>query len=82
MNEQVTYTQYRKYPNNRVFFKIISDKEWEEIQILGNNYSLHHFTAKILPFRNFINDMTFDYERNWLKIEEEEYKMILSKVEN
>ena len=80
MNKEITYPQYRKYPNNRVFFKIISEKDWEEIQILGVHHSIHYFTAKILPFRNFIEDMTFDYERNWVKIEEEEYESIKSKV--
>jgi hypothetical protein len=76
----VNYPQYRKYKNHKAYFKIISEKEWEEIQVLGSKFILHTFTVKILPDRNFIYDMTFDYENNWDKIEEEEYHEILRKV--
>lgn len=71
----ITYPQYRKYPNNKGYFKIISPSEWEEIQIIGSKHLLHHFTVNILPDRNFIHDMTFDYENNWVKIEEIEYEI-------
>jgi hypothetical protein len=74
------YPQYRKYPNNKGYFKIISDKEWEEIQVIGSKYLLHHFTVSILPDRHFINDMTFDYENSWIRIEEEEYLAIKNKA--
>ncbi|OFY87217.1 MAG: hypothetical protein A3F72_17100 [Bacteroidetes bacterium RIFCSPLOWO2_12_FULL_35_15] len=75
MNQHsITYPQYRKYPNNKAYFKIISATEWEEIQVIGSKSFLHYFTVKILPDRNFIYDMTFDYERNWVAIEESEYE--------
>jgi hypothetical protein len=77
---QGSYPQYRKYKNNKAYFKIISEKEWEEIQVLSSKYILHTFTVKILPDRNFIYDMTFDYENNWDKIGEEEYEEVLKKV--
>jgi hypothetical protein len=76
----ITYPQYRKYPNNKAYFKIVSPTEWEEIQILGSKHIYHHFTVNILPDRNFIHDMTFDYEKNWVKIEEEEYEMVKKKA--
>ncbi len=69
----ISYPQFRKYPNEKAYFKIISAKEWEEVQIIGSKSILHHFTVKILPDRNFIYDMTFDYKRNWVSIEEFEY---------
>lgn len=69
----IHYPQYRKYKNNKAYFKIISEKEWEEIQVMGNKYILHRFEVKILPDRNYIYDLTFDYENNWEQIEEEEY---------
>jgi hypothetical protein len=75
-----SYPQYRKYKNNKAYFKIISEKEWEEIQVLGTKYILHTFTVKILPDRNFLYDMTFDFENNWDQIEEDEYEEILRKV--
>lgn len=76
----MTYPQYRKYPNNKAYFKITSSTEWEEVQIIGNKHILHQFIVKIMPDRNYINDMTFDYEKNWEKIEQEEYEIQLQKV--
>jgi hypothetical protein len=80
MQESVVYPQYRKYPNNKAYFKISSSTEWEEIQIIGSTYILHHFTVRILPDRNYIYDMTFDYYKNWVKIEEEEYQEIKENI--
>lgn len=76
MQASIAYPQYRKYPNNKAYFKIISPTEWEEIQVIGSKYILHQFSVKILPDRNYIEDMTFDYEKNWVKIEEGEYEKI------
>ena len=76
MNVEITYPQYRKYRNNKSYFKIFSSNEFEEIQLLGTKKSIHLFKAKILPDRNFIYDMTFDHENSWLKIESEEYNKV------
>ena len=80
LTTEVIYPQYRKYKNNKSYFKIIAKDEFEEIQILGTNYTLHHFKAKILPDRNFISDMLFDYENHWDVIKEEEYVFIKTKT--
>lgn len=77
----VTYPQYRKYPHGRTYFKIISNSEFEELQILGNECSIHHFAAKILPDRNYIYDLTFDYEKYWVAIDEAEYEAVRSKCQ-
>jgi len=50
----ITYPQYRKYSNNKSFFKIISPEIFEEIQVLGKKKRLHKFEAKILPQKNII----------------------------
>ena len=68
----MSYPQYRKYAHERTYFKIISADAWEEIHVMGKKYVLHHFKAAILPDRNYIYDLTFDYEKNWIKIEEGE----------
>lgn len=75
MNEKIHFPQYRKYKNEKSLFKINSLTEWEEIQIIGTKKMVHHFTVKIMPDRNFIQDMLFDYENNWVKIEEREYEV-------
>ena len=81
MNTNITYPQYRKYKNNKVYFKIISASEWEELHILGNKVTLHPFVAKILPDRNHIADMTFDYKAHWDVIEEDEYENLKKRIE-
>jgi hypothetical protein len=80
MNATIKYPQYRKYLNGKSYFKIISSTEWEEIQVIGNKYLLNKFTVKIMPDRNYIHDMTFDYENNWMVIEEEEYELMKRKI--
>ncbi len=77
---EIIYPQYRKYPNDKAYFKIISATEWEEIQVVGNKYMPHQFTVNILPDRNFIYDMTFDYKNNWAVIDESEYELIKGKI--
>jgi len=74
--KKITYPQYRKYNNNKSFFKILSNTKFEEIQVLGTKKSLHKFEAKILPDRNFIYDLTFDYKNHWIICEESEYETL------
>lgn len=80
MNKTIKYPQYRKYLNNKSFYKIISEIEWEELVVLGNTVTKHHFSVKILPDRNYIYDLTFDYQNHWVKIEEDEYNAIQKKI--
>ncbi len=80
MQPSITYPQFRKYKNNKSFFKLYSNSEFEEIQVLGNTYSLYHFKAKILPDRNLIYDLTFDYHNYCDIISEDEYEEIKQKV--
>lgn len=71
--EKINYPVYRKYPHDRTFFKVISEDSFEELQIIGKHYSIHQIKAKILPDRNFIYDLSFDYKKNWVEISEQEY---------
>ena len=74
------YPQFRKYINNKGFFKILSTTEWEEIQVIGSKYIFEKFTVKIMPDRNFINDMLFDYKNNWEIIDEREYEEVKNRI--
>lgn len=80
MKQAITYPQYRKYKNGLGFFKIISEKEWEEIQVIGSKYLFNTFQVNIFPDRNFLYDMTFDYSQNWIVIDEAEYNEVRIKV--
>ncbi len=72
----MTFPQYRKYTNNKSYFKIISNTQWEEKQLLGSKVILNSFEAKILPDRNFLNDMLTNYGNHWIVIDEVEYNSI------
>ena len=74
--EKITYPQYRKYSNGKAYFKIISATQFEEIQLLGNKKTLHLFDVKILPDRNYIYDLTYNYQNNWMKCDSEEYEKL------
>ena len=43
------FPQYRKYKNIETYFKIISEKEFEEISSLGNKYVKHSIVAEQYP---------------------------------
>ena len=73
-DKEVTYPQYRKYLNGKSYFKIVSPEEFEEIQLSVDKWIIHYIVAKVLPDRNYIYDMTFDYHQHWVVIDEGEYQ--------
>ena len=50
--------------------------KFEEIQVLGNAKTLHIFEAKILPDRNYISDLTFNYKKFWAICKESEFEKL------
>jgi hypothetical protein len=72
--ENTAYPQYRKYKSNTSYFKIISPELFEEIKVLGNKKTLHTFEAKILPDRNYIKDLTFNYKDYWIICKKSDYE--------
>ena len=56
----ITFPIYRKYKNNKHFFKIISESEFEEISFIGSKVIVTKHLAKILPDRNLISDLLHD----------------------
>lgn len=70
------FPQYRKYPHNKTFFKIISFEEFEEIQINSRGIERFHFVARILPDRNYIMDLLDNRDKNWVVIDQVEYEQI------
>ncbi len=57
---QITFPTYRKYKNNKNFFKIINENEFEEISFIGSKVIVTKHLAKILPDRNLITDLLHD----------------------
>lgn len=72
---------FRKYENGNTYFKIISTDTFEELKIMGNNYSLKNYKAKILPDRNYIMDLINNEKNHWEIIDEMEFNNTLKKCE-
>lgn len=73
---------YRKYFNNKSYFKIISSTEFEELVIFGKNYQHTTYTAKILPDRVLIEDMINNEGNHWVNCSREEYEEVLTNCKN
>jgi len=73
-----SFPLYRKYINNKSYFKVLSPSVFEEVQVTGRFYTEHRFEAKILPDRNFIADMIAAEGPSWEEISEEEFSDFLS----
>lgn len=68
------FPQYRKYKNNKHFFKITSYSEFEEIHFIGTKTLVTKHHAKILPDRNLIQDLLHDVGKTCEMSSEDEYK--------
>ena len=71
------FPAYRKYKNNRHFFKITSHSEFEEISFIGKKPLVTKHTAKILPDRNLIADLLNDIGGTAELSTKEEYESYL-----
>lgn len=79
LKEEVIFPVYCKYPNNKAYFKINSFSEFEEIQVMGSKLLFHLISANILPDRNLIRDMVFNYNDYWRTNDPEEYERLKEK---
>lgn len=82
MTNKPEFPLYRKYHNNSSYFKIISFDSFVELKKMPKGFVLYEFRAKILPDRNYIHDMIFDYDLYWKEIDTKEFDEILSSVKN
>ncbi|MES2762481.1 MAG: hypothetical protein V4677_09745 [Bacteroidota bacterium] len=79
MKNKMEFPQYRKYKNNKHFFKIINESEFDEISFIGQKAGVVKHIAKILPDRNFISDLLNDVGNTAELSTEEEYEKYLIK---
>lgn len=77
MFDGIQFPVYRKYLNNKHFFKIISPTSFEEIILIGNKKVVHLKNATQLPEFNHIHDLVFD-KNVTLSIDEKEYLEMLN----
>ena len=67
---------YRKYTNDKVFFKIISETEFEEITLIGSKTLHQTITATTYAERLYIKDMIDIKDGRWLVCEQKEFEKI------
>ncbi len=79
-NESIKFPQYRKYLNGKNYFKILSANHFEEIQRLGSQYLRQSHEVKILPDRNFLQDLLVNYHSFALVISQEEYEAVQQQI--
>jgi len=71
--KDINFPVYRKYKNNKSYFKIIQPNKFEEIQIIGSKKIVKQTEAKQYPEMVFIRDLVFNYAEMAVEISEEEY---------
>lgn len=57
MSKDIDFPQYRKLSNEKVFYKILSDRKFIEIQLMGSKAFLYEFDAIKYPEILKIQDM-------------------------
>ena len=57
MSKDIDFPQYRKLSNEKVFYKILSDRKFIEIQLMGSKAFLYEFDAIQYPEILKIQDM-------------------------
>jgi hypothetical protein len=77
---QIVFPTYRKYKNNKNFFKIINENEFEEISFIGSKAIVIKHLAKILPDRNFISELLHDVGNTSELSNQEEFEKHLTNL--
>ena len=71
------FPQYRKLSNEKVFYKIIDDRHFDEIQRLGSKILQYSFHAVQYPEILRIQDM-LNFSEGYIESNEEEYSALLN----
>lgn len=80
--EDITFPVYRKYKNNKHFFKIVSRNYFEEIQVIGNRAMLHKIEARQLPEMNQVYDLVYNFAGFGTEITENEYLEVKAQLKD
>lgn len=49
MDKNTDFPQYRKLPNEKAFYRINSERDFDEVQVLGSKVLRYHHEAKQYP---------------------------------
>lgn len=78
--EDINFPVYRKYKNNKSYFKILDHRNFEELQIVGSKVMLNKIKAISFPEINFIHDLIFNYHAMADDIDVTTYEEVKAKV--
>ncbi|MEI6020279.1 MAG: hypothetical protein WCR21_04060 [Bacteroidota bacterium] len=79
-SEDINFPLYRKYKNNKSYFKILDERNFEELQIIGTKVVLHKIRAISFPEINFIHDLIFNYLEMADDIDAKDFEEVKQKV--
>jgi hypothetical protein len=74
--EDIKFPVYRKYKNNKSYFKIINPTQFEEVQLMGSRKIVKVTEASLFPEKMFIKDLVMDFGRMADEITEKEYEEV------
>ena len=74
--DDIDFPVYRKYKNNKTYFKIIHPRLFEEIQLIGSKKVIKQTEAKLYPEVLFVQDLLLNYKERAEEIKEEEYNLV------
>ncbi|MGB0915166.1 MAG: hypothetical protein ACPGVI_03795 [Crocinitomicaceae bacterium] len=77
LDKDTDFPQFRKLSNDKVFYKIISDREFHEIQVIGTFAQLYKIEAKQYPEILKIQDMLNYSIEGFVSSSREEYERLL-----
>jgi hypothetical protein len=72
--EELEYPIYRKYKNNKSYFKIMDPRNFVEIQLIGSQRRVLTIKVKQYPEMVFIRDLIMNYSAMAENISEDEYE--------
>lgn len=72
----ISFPVYRKYKNEKSWFRITGPDSFEEIRIIGSRFDKSSHQVKTLPERNFILDLVFHYHEFAQEITAADYSRI------
>jgi hypothetical protein len=70
----IDFPLYRKFSDNKTFYKIHSPKSFLEIKLMGKFYFRNEIEAKQFPEMLLINDMIKLEVGEWIAIDENEFE--------
>jgi len=81
-SEDINFPVYRKYKNNKSYFKILDARNFEELQIVGAKVFLNKIKAISFPEINFIHDLLFNFLEMAEEISEGEFEEIKAQTQH